>query len=239
MKMKWIRRIIIILAIPPIALAILFALPRPSVEIEPARPAMWSYPSVDEATYTYWLDNAGKLRLHLVHPVLHGVTPEMVAWWYQNLAIGETEIDGVTYPYYHLFHLTEHGQNRILEPSTDGSPGMGVGALVYRQETFGPYASKGQGRVLQFGPNGYLVAPVMGPFSLGMVKHTFESVASGTLYTVDIELGSDIPVLGYVLNKFIQRNRFSPPVINEWVRHQVEEVGSLVHYLPGLYAEDH
>jgi hypothetical protein len=240
MQMKWTIKVLILLAIPPVALIIVFALPRPSVEIEQPRPAMWPYPSVEQATYTYWLDDAGKLRIHLLHPVLQGVTPKMLAWWYQNLAIGQAEFDDVMYTYYRLFHLSEHGQNRILEPSTDGSPSMGVGALVYRQETFGPYASKGQARVLEFGPNGYLVAPVMGPFSLGLVKHTFELVATGgTLYTVEIELGSDIPVLGYVLNKFIQMNQFSPPVITEWLRHQVEEVGSLVHYLPDLYTAEH
>ncbi len=70
----------------------------------------------------------------------------MLAWWYRQLPVSSVEVGGVRYPFYHVFHPTEHGRIRVLEPATDGKAGMGVGALVEREEWFGPFDSKGAGR---------------------------------------------------------------------------------------------
>lgn len=232
----FLRIIVAIIALPFVLLAVLFLLPRPQFEIETVRPALWEYPSAKQASYTYSVRDDGRLHIHIEHPLLSGVTPKMIAWWYKNLALGEATINGISYPYYQIFHLTEHGQIHIREPASDGSEGMGIGALVYRQEIFGPFKSKGQARVEQFNHNGYVVIPVLGPLELGRVEHQFTQVEGGTLYTVDTVLGSQTPVLGWFLNIYIRHKRFSEPVLEQWIRHQIEEVGSLPHYLPDLYA---
>ena len=64
-----------------------------------------------------------------------------------------------THTFYHLFHPSEHGRIRVAEPATDGTPGMGVGALVEREEWFGPFDSKGDGRITQFSSKGMTVVP--------------------------------------------------------------------------------
>ena len=236
MKLKTLFYVLLgLLAVPTLGVAVLFAMPQPQFVIEPARPAWWGYPAVTEATYDYGVRGDGKLEIHLEHPVLRGMTPAMVAWWYRYLPVSSTTIDGTRYPYYQLFHLTEHGQMHILEPATDGTPGMGVGALVYRQERFGPYFSKGQGRVLRDGDDGYVVTPVMGPLVLGRIEHRFRAVSGGTLYTVHAVLGSDAPVIGPILNLYLRTRQFPPAMLEQWMRHQVEEVGSMVHYVPQLY----
>ena len=99
------RRIILTISLPSLLLVILFALPRPSVEIEPARPQFWPYPDVSQASYNYSVDDAGKIHLHIEHPLLRGVTPKMLAWWYQYLAIGEANIAGTRYPLELLTHI--------------------------------------------------------------------------------------------------------------------------------------
>lgn len=225
-----------LIALPFMLLAILFLIPQPQFEIETARPSFWKYPPVDQASYHYSVLSDGRLKIHIEHPLLADVTPEMISWWYRNLALGEAMIAGISYPYYQIFHLTEHGQIHIREAATDGSAGMGVGALVYRQETFGPFKSKGQARVMSFNRDGFVVIPVMGPLKLGRVEHNFKQVAGGTLYTVDTVLGSQAPVLGWFLNIYIRNKRFSEPVLEQWIRHQLEEVGSLPDYLPELYS---
>ena len=221
--------------LPVLAVTALFLMPQPQFVIEPARPAWWGYPSVTEAHYAYRVREDGKLEIELEHPVLRGITPAMVAWWYRYLPVSSTTIDDVQYPYYQLFHLSEHGRMRILEPATDGTPGMGVGALVYRQERFGPFYSKGQGRVLSYGDDGYVVAPVLGPLVLGRIEHRFRAVSGGTLYTVHAVLGSEAPLIGPILNLYLRTRQFPESMLKQWMRHQVEEVGSLVHYLPQLY----
>ena len=226
-----------VLLIPILGVIVLFSLPLPQFEIEAARPNFWSYPSLSEAKYKTEIMEDGKVLIEIQHPVLKGVTPEMLSWWYRNLSTGKATMEGKEYDYYHLFHLTEHGQTSVVVPATDGSKGMGIGAVMYRQERFGPYLSKGKGRVESFDVNGYVVIPVMGPLEFGRIEHKFLAQDGGTIYTVKSILGSDAPVIGPLLSYYIRTKQFPPEVVHEWIRHQVEEVGSLVHFLPKLYQE--
>lgn len=224
---------LLVLAI--LSFIVLFALPRPSFVIEPARPHFWDYPVLSDATYKIDLSKQGKIVIELQHPILKGVTPAMLSWWYQHLASGSAIVRGKEYSFYHLFHLSEHGQTKIISPPTDGTEGMGVGACVYRQERFGPYLSKGYGRVAKFSDQGFTVIPVMGPLAFGVIEHQFLATPVGSQYNVKIVLGSDLPLLGGLLNFYIREKQFPPIVVHEWIRHQVEEVGSLPHFLPQLY----
>ena len=53
------------------------------------------------------------------------------------------------YLFYQVFHPTEHGHIGLAEPAINGTTGMGVGSLVEREEWFGPFDSKGAGRLTQ------------------------------------------------------------------------------------------
>lgn len=231
------KYLIALLSLPIIAIIILFSLPRPNFEIEAARPKFWEYPKLNEAIYKTEIMTDGKILIEIQHPLLKGITPEMISWWYRNLASGKATIENKEYDYYLLFHLSEHGQTRVVAAATDGSPGMGVGAVIYRQEKFGSYLSKGFGRVESFSNNGFVVTPVMGPLNFGRIEHTFEAKDGGTLYKVQTILGSDAPVIGPLLTYYIRVKQFPPEVVQEWIRHQVEEVGSLVHLLPQIYPQ--
>jgi hypothetical protein len=231
------KYLLILLAVPLLAVGVLFSLPRPQFEIEAARPHFWDYPKLSEAIYKTEIMGDGKILIELQHPILKGVSPEMVSWWYKNLASGKAVMKGQSYDFYHLFHLTEHGQTHVVEAATDGSSGMGKGALVYRQERFGTYLSKGLGRVESFDASGFVVIPVMGPLHFGRIEHHFKAQDGGTLYRVKTILGSDAPVIGPLLSLYIRTKQFPPEVVHEWIRHQVEEVGSLPHFLPALYLE--
>lgn len=227
-----------LILLPLFSFGILFLLPRPHFEIEDPRPQFWNYPSIDEAKYFTEVTADGKLRIEIEHPALVGVTPKMLSWWYQHLASGFATIEGKSYSYYHLFHLSEHGQTRIISAATDGSVGMGKGAIVYRQEKFGSYLSKGQGRVLEFSDSGFTIEPIFGPLSFGKIHHKFIESQNGSRYSVSILLGSDLPILGQLISYYIRVKQFPPDVVQEWIRHQVEEVGSLVHFLPDLYRDN-
>jgi hypothetical protein len=222
-----------------IAVSILFffIFKGPPFVIGPPRPHFWDYPKLEEATYSSEILSDGKLLIQIRHPLLKGVTPEMISWWYKNLASGKYSIQGVKYEFYHLFHLTEHGKTTVVKAATDGSAGMGKGATIYRQERFGKFLSKGYGRVEEFSQNGFVVTPIMGPLDLGRIEHQFISKEKGTYYTVRTVLGSDLPIIGSVINFYIRNCPFRPEIVQEWIRHQVEEVGSLVNYLPQIYSQ--
>lgn len=215
----------------------LFIAPLPQFEKDTPRPTFWDYPRVSEAKIKFEYLDSGFLDIQIEHPELKGVTPAMISWWYKHLASGRYKIQGVEYDFYHLFHLSEHGKTSVVSPAADGSMTMDKGAIVYRQECFGPHFSKGKGLIEEFSEQGFVVSPVLGPLKLGRIEHSFTATENGTIYRVKTLLGLDAPLIGPLINLYIRKKQFPPDVVKEWVRHQVEEVGSLVHYLPQIYQE--
>jgi len=169
----------------------------------------------------------------------------MIAWFYQNLPTSTVEISEQQYSWYHIFHPNEHGKITIKDPAKDGRIGMGVGALVARQEWFGVYNSRGAGRIIEFSEQGMVIRPELLGLHFGEIKHSFVEATYiseanghqqlGTQYNVESIIGSDLPVFGPIINYYIRNKIFSPAMINEWLRHQVEEVASLQFFLKDLY----
>ena len=77
----------------------------------------------------------------------------------------------------------------------------------------------------------------MAGIPIGQVRHTFDFVNGGTEYRVDTIIGSDLPVLGPLLNLYLRQRVFHPEMLEQWQRHQVEEVASLQFFLPKLYSQ--
>ena len=224
---------------PLVILIMLFAAawfaPQPDFFHDQPRDLPWTLPDYKEAKTEFHILEDGRLAITIEHLPLPGVTPEMLIWFYRVLPISTVRINDREYPLYHLFHPSEHGRISVVEPAVDGSQGMGVGALVKRREWFGPYNSKGSGRVLKFGSEGMTVAPEVGGFKVGTIEHRFEPGTCGARYTVTSVLGSEMPVLGTLINLYIRHKQFPAKKIEQWLRHQVQEVSSLPFFLPGLY----
>lgn len=197
----------------------------------------WQVPDFKEASYTHRTLPDGRIHLQITHLPLDGITPEMLAWWYQVLPVSTVQIGDTTYPFYHLFHLSEHGRVWVVEPATDGTPGMGVGALVARQEWFGQYDSQGKGRITEFSPQGMTAHPEAAGLWLGEIRHIFESVPGGSRYRIESHIGVEWPLIGPVVNWLLRTTTFKEPMLKEWERHQIEEVAMLRYFLPTLYAQ--
>jgi quinoprotein glucose dehydrogenase len=179
----------------------------------------------------------GRIHLSIEHRALPGVTPEMLAWWYRVLPLGEVEFGGTKYPLYHLFHPFEHGRIWVEAPAADGQPGVGEGGIVARYEWFGPYESEGSARVVELSPQRFVSRPRIAGLTLGEIRHEWGRSAAGATYRVDSVIGVDWPVIGPWVNSLLRRYIFSEGMLREWERHQVEEVGLLPHFLPTLYSQ--
>ena len=71
----------------------------------------------------------------------------------------------------------------------------------------------------------------------GEVRHALRSENGGTAYRVDTLIGSDLPLLGPAINYYLRTVVFHPAMIEQWQRHQLEEVASLQFFLPQFYAQ--
>lgn len=198
----------------------------------------WKVPDHRPAQATHRVLPDGRLRIEITHLPLTGIRPEMVAWWYRKLPISTVDIGGVRYPFYHVFHPTEHGRIRVVEPAQDGQPGMGVGALVEREEWFGPFDSKGAGRVTRLNASGMTVIPEVAGLRFGEIDHLFDATPTGTQYRVVSTIGVEWPVVGTAVNAIIRRAMYPEAMLQQWERHQIEEVGMLQHFLAALYASE-
>ena len=213
-------------------------------EHEPPRELPWTLPNYKQAKTSVEILDDGRIKISIEHLPLIGIKPKMIAWFYQKLPVSTVEISEHVYSWYHIFHPSEHGVITVKENANNGLEGMGIGALVYRQEWFGIYNSKGTGRIIEFSEQGMVAKPELLGMHFGEIKHsftqkTFTSLNGiqelGTQYNIDSTIGSDLPVLGLVINYFIRKKMFSEVMINEWLRHQVEEVASLQFFLRELY----
>lgn len=196
----------------------------------------WPVPDHRPAHTTHAVLPDGRLRIAITHLPLTGIHPEMLAWWYRKLPISTVDIGNIRYPFYHVFHPTEHGRIRVVEPARDGQPGMGVGALVEREEWFGPFDSKGVGRVTRLDATGMTVVPEVAGLRFGEIEHLFDATPTGTQYRVVSTIGVEWPLVGGMVNWAIRRAMYPDAMLQQWERHQIEEVGMLQHFLPALYA---
>lgn len=217
-------------------LTVVVLLPAP-LERDPPRDLPWQLPDFRAAQTSWSIDENGKINTEVEHFFLHGISPKMVAWFYQQLPISTVELNGRTLPLYHIFHPTEHGTIRILSAAPGGAPGMAKGAVVERMEWFGEYDSQGRAEIVEFSERGMLAVPTFLGLSIGEVRHTFRASEGGTAYHVSSVIGSDLPLLGGVINYFLRNYQFHPQMLEQWRRHQVEEVASLQFFLPQIYAQ--
>ena len=232
-KSRWLLRTALLILL----LTALWATQRPTWQHDAPRHFPWAVADYRLAHATHRILPTGQIELEIDHLPLTGITPEMLAWWYRVLPISTVEINGTTYPLYHIFHLTEHGQLWVEEPATDGSAGMGEGSLVARREWFGPFDSEGAGRVISIAPEGMTIRPEVAGVQIGEIRHLFSATPTGSQYRVESLIGVDWPIIAPLLNAVLRKTTFSEPMLAEWKRHQIEEVSMLNHYLPQLYAQ--
>lgn len=227
-------------AVVALALALLLAawllVPAP-LERDVPRDLPWQLPDYRLAKSSWEIEAGGRIHIELEHFFLEDISPAMVAWFYRQLPISTVQYKGTMYPLYHIFHPSEHGTISVLEAATDGSAGMGVGALIQRLEWFGPYDSSGRARVLELSSSGLVAVPRVAGMAMGEVRHSFRPVDGGTAYRVDTIIGSDLPVIGPLLNYYIRTRVFHPAMLEQWQRHQLEEVASLRFFLPQIYSQ--
>lgn len=221
-----------------VGVTVLPAVLSPKLERDPPRDLPWTLPDYRQAETSWYVDDDGRIHTHVQHLFLPDITPAMIAWFYQYLPISTVELNGATMPMYHIFHPTEHGTLSVLTPAPDGTPGMAVGAVIQRDEWFGPYDSRGAARIVEFSDAGMLAIPeVLGLIGIGSVKHIYSAAAGGSNYRVETVIGSDLPVVGPLLNLYLRSRVFHPAMLEQWQRHQVQEVSSLRFFLPELYAQ--
>ncbi len=174
----------------------------------------------------------GRLRLSIVHDVLHGVTPSMLVWWFTHLE-GVMEFEGAHHERYRIWHPHDHVSLRYAKRS---GAGIGPGSVFHITEYLGrnpDHLVDVHTRVERLDEGGFRHRPRVAGLSPVVMDYRFTRVPGGTLYENSLVLGFAHRA-ARPLNERLRR-RFIPDAKGHaWLLHNVEEVGNLEFFLPRL-----
>ncbi len=176
----------------------------------------------------------GRLHMSIEHDVLHGVTPEMLVWWFRNLE-GDMELHGQRHPRYRVWHPRDHVAFRYAKLPPGGA---GPGAVFHIHEVLGrdPKLTVNTFTdVTRLDEGGFTHHPKVGGVRFAVADYTFERVPGGTLYKNSLTAGRTLPRPLRWITRALIAAKFDEAHGRAWLLHNVEEVGNFEFFLPGLY----
>jgi hypothetical protein len=200
-----------------------------------ARPQLYPLRDLGSAVTAVHELPGHRRRLTIDHQPLNGVTPAMLHWWFRHIG-GQMTYAGERRANYLVWHPSDHIHWSLVRPAPDGSIGEGarfriVEAFQARPEFYVDTTDT----VEKLDDTGIrLVRRVAGVMVL-QLEHTWSRCASGTHYVSVLDIGARARLLK-PLNRVLNERTFPPPMAAAWLRHNVEEVGLLEHFLPDLHA---
>ncbi|MFM2280497.1 MAG: hypothetical protein RLZZ444_2728 [Pseudomonadota bacterium] len=180
----------------------------------------------------------GRVKYHIRHDLVRGVTPRMLDWWFRNLE-GTIEFNGRRYNRYRFWHPQDHVHASYAARCDDGSIGPGAAIRLIEVIARNPrYLVDTVTHIERLDEGGYVHNPEMrGRPGLVRMEYTFERVAGGTLYENCLIIGSTKP--WYPLVRALVRHfGFTDAHGLAWFRHNIEEVGMFENFLPQLYRQE-
>ncbi|MCB9662013.1 MAG: hypothetical protein R3B40_29660 [Polyangiales bacterium] len=201
-------------------------------------PVPWTMKPLASAETTLDFDERGRMRASIVHDVLYGVTPEMLVWWFRNMR-GTVDIEGRAYPRYRVWHPRDHVEHRY-EKTPPGADGVGSVFLIHEVLGRDPrYRVNVLTDVVRLDEGGFAHRPRFhGVSGMAAMDYTWRRVPGGTRYENSITIGPNLPRGLAFVQRALRRVAFDEAHARAWLLHNVEEVGNLEHFLPGLFAAE-
>lgn len=202
---------------------------------------------VSSAKWTYitreW---DGSIRVQIEHDTIKGVTPEMLRWWFENLA-GTTTWNGVDFAgpevsHYHLWHHRDHiAVTPLTHPDGARNNGFALGQMSRIDEQFNDYHDRVHVEVKTsvFTDREYTFTISKMGTKIGHLIHRFEPEGEGCSFYCESYFGMKVPVLGFLFNWLILPRIYSRKSGENWIRHNIEETGRTEDILPVLFARAH
>lgn len=195
----------------------------------------WTLRPVSSADVVQTALGDGRLEILINHAPLTGITTEMLEWWFQSFD-GIARYKGRSIPAYHLWHPYDHvsvafdrGGTQLVAPRN----------TISIQEVFGRdplYEVNVTAEIHRWDRRGVgFHTDVLG-HRISELDHVFTDTSAGVDYRSRLRFGAGNGPLRGLINTMIVARRFSPALATAWIRHNVEEVGCFVEFLPDLFA---
>jgi DAPG hydrolase PhiG domain len=205
-------------------------------DLPPPRPVLWPLRPRESARVSVAAGD-GRVVVTIEHAPLHEVTAEMLAWWFRHVP-GTMAYAGGTYSRYEVWHPLDHISYTLVRPDPHGA--IGPGAELRITEALGRNLDNLidiRVTVEEFGDGrSVVVKRVMGA-ALVRLENEFQTEPAGARYVSRMTIGDTTPLGRRILNRIAHRRAFPPKRIEPWIRHHIEEIGNLEHFLPDLVRE--
>lgn len=175
-------------------------------------------------------------RLTIDHQPLKGVTPPMLLWWFRHIGDHMT-YGGQRVPNYLVWHPEDHITWELAREAPGG--GIGEGARFRIVEAFQArpeYYVDTTDTVEKLDETGIRLVRRIAGVQVLQLEHTWSRGDDSTHYVSVMDIGARGRWFSPV-NWYLTTRRFPEPMGRAWLRHNVEEVGLLEHFLPSLHAQ--
>lgn len=202
------------------------------------RPIVWPLRPVESAEVRDERVERGRRIITVRHADLVGVTPEMLIWWYGHIS-GDMSYAGAIWPRYLVWHPLDHITYEVLRAGADGS--IGPGSRIHLREAFQRDPRNLLDIVVEvegFAADAAVIHKEIGGTRVMRLTNEFRAVPRGTRYVTRMEIGADGLAGTLGLNAIVRRRILAGTRARAWARHHVEEIGTLPHFLPGLWAAE-
>lgn len=200
------------------------------VNFKPLTSAKWTDV---ERTWT------GMLHVRIEHDDIHGCTPAMLRWWFENLG-RETTWDGIGFngPPVSFYHLWHHRDHIAIQPITGSSRGFAPGQQTRVSEQFNDFHEK----IDSISTTDRLddseftfTVKLFGILPVCRVIHMYSAVKGGSRFYSETVIGTTLPVLGLFINWILMPFIYSFATAENWIKHNIEETGRSEDIISVLY----
>ena len=180
--------------------------------------------------------NDGRKRYWVKHSVLKNVTPRMLAWWFGHME-GDVEIQGKRYPRYRVWHPLDHVYARYVRHARNGSFGPGAQIALCEYLSRNPaYKVEAVSTIEKLDETGFIHNVVRGGVRIARMEHVFTKTVDGTRdeNCLIVPGASRLGPFATFLLPFL----FPDGKGQAWLKHSIEEMGTLENFLPELYERE-
>lgn len=199
------------------------------------RPHLGPMKPLSSAKTTFTTNAEGQLLLTIDHDTVCGVSPAMLAWWFEH--IGENmEYGGKLYPRYLLWHPRDHIHWELHRPAPNGGARQGAYFRIVEAFAANPnYYVDSTEYVEKLDDHGISLVRRLPGTEVFRLEHRFAPASGGTRYFSRMCVGMDAGPAGRLFNKYVRPRFFPDEAARAWLTHNIEEVSMFENFLPELY----
>lgn len=200
------------------------------------------YKSIETSKITQYTKPNGVRVVETQVETMPGINTKMMVWWFHHFDRMTTwsgqDFSGPARLAYRVWHPRDHLTVTQIKPGKNPSlGGCAEGSTIRIQEKIlCKYDFDVETYVAQCDEENLDLRGKLGPFEIIKVEHLWKNVDGGCDMTLRLEAGSDVPIIGRLINWFVGRFMITKELVDAVAQHGTEEFGNLENFLPQFYA---